>query len=167
MGNCHNIFHSIANSGPPSQSCAYGKQFLRLQYAVCRFQTIHSGKATKKGIIIYLHAGEPIILIISKFQIFFHGKDMKSLTSHIDPAALPKRYGGTLNVPDLKGNDLYELFQLYKKEFECEIKTKIFTKYLFFESNFFFIANFYSGQLFWLQQSQFVVLAVMSKMWNR
>lgn len=50
---------------------------------------------------------------------------MKSLTSHIDPAALPKRYGGTLNVPDLKGSDLFELFQLYKKDFECEIQILI------------------------------------------
>jgi hypothetical protein len=28
------------------------------------------------------------------FQIYFHGQDLESLHSHIDPKFLPKRYGG-------------------------------------------------------------------------
>jgi hypothetical protein len=55
----------------------------------------HSGTAAK-----YLHYiknvsyTDKVHALLCMFQIYFHGQDMESLHSHIDPKFLPKRYGG-------------------------------------------------------------------------
>jgi len=61
---------------------------------------------------------KPFIKEKLRKRIFFHGKDTKSLTKHIRPEALPRRYGGTLDVPELEGKYLADLYQQYQKEFE-------------------------------------------------
>lgn len=39
--------------------------------------------------------------------MFFHGKDKKSLHQHIDPAYLPKDYGGDLPQINYSGKDWF------------------------------------------------------------
>lgn len=74
-------------------------------------------------------------------QIFFHGKDPKSLTKHVSPEILPPRYGGTLSVPDLEGKVLVDLYQLYTKEFDSKMILDLFY-------TIFFNCFHFSGQLF-------------------
>lgn len=51
-------------------------------------------------------------------RIIFHNKDWRSLTSHVDPACLRPRYGGTLDAPDFEGGLIGELLVMYMKDFE-------------------------------------------------
>lgn len=41
-------------------------------------------------------------------QMFFHGKDRKSLLKHINAANLPANYGGDLPMLDYSSKDWYE-----------------------------------------------------------
>lgn len=54
-------------------------------------------------------------------QIFFHGKDWKSLTSHIDASALPPKYGGTATYELPPGKLLGEFFECYAKDYERKL----------------------------------------------
>lgn len=57
-------------------------------------------------------------LLLSLLQIFFHGKDWKALTSHIDANALPPKYGGTATWELPPGPLLGEFFECYSKDYE-------------------------------------------------
>lgn len=53
-------------------------------------------------------------------QIHFHGKDKKNLHEYYGTHALPKQYGGEIELPEGTGDALAELFKMYKKEFESK-----------------------------------------------
>lgn len=61
---------------------------------------------------------KPFIREKLRKRIFFHGKDWKSLASHIDREFLPAKYGGTTTWEIPPGNLLADFFECYKKDFE-------------------------------------------------
>lgn len=52
-------------------------------------------------------------------RIYFHGNDMASFHKHMSPEVLPKTYGGTLDIPRVRGDQWYELLMLCDKEYEA------------------------------------------------
>lgn len=52
-------------------------------------------------------------------RLHFHGKDMSSLHKHIDPDCLPKKYGGTLDIPEVTADEWMLLLNVCEKEFEA------------------------------------------------
>uniref|UniRef100_A0A8W7PJJ8 CRAL-TRIO domain-containing protein n=1 Tax=Anopheles coluzzii TaxID=1518534 RepID=A0A8W7PJJ8_ANOCL len=48
-----------------------------------------------------------------KKRLYFHGSDMKKLHKHIDPADLPKNYGGTRPALDYSSRDWYPCIEKY------------------------------------------------------
>jgi hypothetical protein len=54
------------------------------------------------------------------FQIYFHGRDYKSLLDHIDGKYLPKKYGGTMGLLHFNRMEFYELLCMYQDGFEGE-----------------------------------------------
>lgn len=54
-------------------------------------------------------------------QIFFHGKDFKLLREQVGDQCVPKRYGGTVEIPEGTGTALADLFQVYTKDFESKL----------------------------------------------
>ncbi|XP_037959694.1 alpha-tocopherol transfer protein-like [Teleopsis dalmanni] len=61
---------------------------------------------------------KPFIREKLRKRIFFHGKDWKSLTSHIDKSVLPIKYGGTATWDLPSGKLLGEFFECYSSDFE-------------------------------------------------
>ncbi|XP_002052557.2 alpha-tocopherol transfer protein-like [Drosophila novamexicana] len=61
---------------------------------------------------------KPFIREKLRKRIFFHGKDWKSLTTHIDAGALPPKYGGTATWELPPGKLLGEFFECYSKDYE-------------------------------------------------
>ncbi|XP_023296437.2 alpha-tocopherol transfer protein-like [Lucilia cuprina] len=61
---------------------------------------------------------KPFIREKLRKRIFFHGKDFKSLTSHIESSALPPKYGGTATWELPSGKLLGEFFNCYTADFE-------------------------------------------------
>ncbi|KAI8121802.1 Chromosome transmission fidelity protein 18 like protein [Lucilia cuprina] len=61
---------------------------------------------------------KPFIREKLRKRIFFHGKDFKSLTSHIEASALPPKYGGTATWELPSGKLLGEFFNCYTADFE-------------------------------------------------
>ncbi|XP_059484486.1 clavesin-1-like [Neocloeon triangulifer] len=51
-------------------------------------------------------------------RIHFHGTNRPSLLKHIDPEVLPKRYGGTLDLPDVTGDQWYTLMAPRNSDYE-------------------------------------------------
>lgn len=127
------------------------EQFIFVQHAILDFQTIHPGKTTKTSMykkkrllhilqilcrlftqdLFKKFESSPISysfwwflfcsLSLSRTQIFFHGKDMKSLHKHLSPECLPTYYGGKIDIPLGTGAALSDLFRLYGKEFESKL----------------------------------------------
>lgn len=60
-------------------------------------------------------------------QLFFHGKDYKSLHAHIDKSFLPKKYGGTATWELPSGKLLGEFFSCYSSDFESKMKNELKT----------------------------------------
>jgi hypothetical protein len=54
------------------------------------------------------------------FQIYFHGRDYKSLLGHIDGKYLPKKYGGSMDITPFNRMEFYELLCKYEDVFEGE-----------------------------------------------
>jgi len=52
-------------------------------------------------------------------RIYFHGSDMSSFQKHITPDCLPTCYGGTLDIPKVRGDQWYELLRQCDKEYEA------------------------------------------------
>uniref|UniRef100_A0A1Y9IV35 CRAL-TRIO domain-containing protein n=1 Tax=Anopheles minimus TaxID=112268 RepID=A0A1Y9IV35_9DIPT len=52
-----------------------------------------------------------------KKRLYFHGNDMKKLHKHIDPADLPKNYGGTRPALDYSSRDWYPCIEKYTEHF--------------------------------------------------
>ncbi|XP_061398182.1 alpha-tocopherol transfer protein-like [Musca vetustissima] len=61
---------------------------------------------------------KPFIREKLRKRIYFHGKDMKSLTKHIDAAVLPAKYGGSATWEMPPGKLLGEFFMSYTPDFE-------------------------------------------------
>ncbi|TDG48575.1 hypothetical protein AWZ03_004904 [Drosophila navojoa] len=61
---------------------------------------------------------KPFIREKLRKRIFFHGKDWKALTSHIDASVLPPKYGGTATWELPPGPLLGEFFDCYSKDYE-------------------------------------------------
>ncbi|XP_017484523.1 PREDICTED: alpha-tocopherol transfer protein-like [Rhagoletis zephyria] len=61
---------------------------------------------------------KPFIREKLRKRIFFHGKDWKSLTSHIDKNALPVKYGGTGTWDLPAGKLLGDFFECYSADYE-------------------------------------------------
>ncbi|TMW54769.1 hypothetical protein DOY81_000002 [Sarcophaga bullata] len=61
---------------------------------------------------------KPFIREKLRKRIFFHGKDFKSLTNHIDASVLPAKYGGTATWELPPGKLLGEFFNSYTPDFE-------------------------------------------------
>ncbi|EDW77886.1 uncharacterized protein Dwil_GK24307 [Drosophila willistoni] len=61
---------------------------------------------------------KPFIREKLRKRIFFHGKDWKSLTSHIEANALPPKYGGTATWELPPGKVLGDFFECYSKDYE-------------------------------------------------
>ncbi|XP_015174061.1 PREDICTED: alpha-tocopherol transfer protein-like isoform X2 [Polistes dominula] len=54
-----------------------------------------------------------------KSRIIFHGSDRKSLHQYVTPKCLPECYGGTLQIPVVKGSEWLQLLLMCDKEFEA------------------------------------------------
>lgn len=52
-------------------------------------------------------------------RIIFHGTDRDSLHQYLSPKCLPECYGGTLDVPRVKGVDWYQVLLMLEKEYEA------------------------------------------------
>ncbi|XP_075214509.1 alpha-tocopherol transfer protein-like isoform X2 [Lycorma delicatula] len=52
-------------------------------------------------------------------RIIFHGTDRDSLHQYLSPKCLPECYGGTLDVPRVKGNEWFQVVSLLEKEYEA------------------------------------------------
>ena len=51
-------------------------------------------------------------------RIYFHGKDRSSLLNFIDPKALPKRFGGQLELPETPiGEPILSFLNEYEEYF--------------------------------------------------
>lgn len=50
-------------------------------------------------------------------RIIFHGTDRASLHNHIAPKCLPTCYGGTLDMPRVRGDQWYELLLKCDREY--------------------------------------------------
>ncbi|XP_069698211.1 alpha-tocopherol transfer protein-like [Periplaneta americana] len=51
-------------------------------------------------------------------RIFFHGRNYDSLLSHIDAKYIPKKYGGSMDMPSFNRMDFYQLLCSYEQAFE-------------------------------------------------
>ncbi|XP_065346794.1 clavesin-2-like [Cloeon dipterum] len=51
-------------------------------------------------------------------RIHFHGTNRPSILKHINPEALPERYGGKLDLPDVTGEQWYSLMAPRNKDYE-------------------------------------------------
>lgn len=50
-------------------------------------------------------------------RIYWHGSDRESLQQHIAPKCLPTCYGGTIDMPKVKGEEWYQLLLKCDKEY--------------------------------------------------
>lgn len=57
------------------------------------------------------------LFFFSVFQMFFHGKDRKSLMKHINAANLPANYGGELPAINYGAKDWYPAINDHMKFF--------------------------------------------------
>lgn len=53
-----------------------------------------------------------------KSRIIFHGTDRKSLHQQLDPSCLPEEYGGTLDLPLIRGLEWYDMLVKMEPEYE-------------------------------------------------
>ncbi|XP_067007614.1 alpha-tocopherol transfer protein-like isoform X2 [Anabrus simplex] len=51
-------------------------------------------------------------------RLYFHGRDRESLMKHVDSKYLPTKYGGTMELEELPGEDVYNFFCNFEEQFE-------------------------------------------------